>query len=266
MRSNSGLKIAAWNVARGLSDPQRTPKIIDGIESLGADVVVLSESLKSDGQYVDPDFAKKLGFYSMTVGYDDAQPHTSGQQYLTMLAKLTYSAERMHQARLATRNGVIANMRLGSTSLRILGVHHDDRDEDKRLTMAACELASYDPDVIAGDLNAMHGGDSAARVLNHPVTKALARMIPHARAHSLATRLTNMASGRTIMMMEDAGMTDADPEHRPTMIMHGRAIVQLDHIMYAEQRVRASDPQVHTFDGSDHYAISAFITPVTRPE
>ncbi len=255
--SNQGLQVAAWNVARGLSDPQRAPEIIQGIEALDADVVILSESHDKERTEVDSDFASRLGYSSLTVAYQDTVPHSSDEQYLTALVRNNNA--RMEPVRLGTRTGITVLGATPDTPLSIIGAHFDDRREYFRRGMAQSAIDEHKPDVLLGDLNSMHGEDHKAQILHHPVVRGLSRALPHARMRSLATRLVEMADGGTMRMLHEAGMADADPAHTPTMRMLGRAVVQLDHILYREQDVFAQQFDVHRLNGSDHYAIAATV-------
>lgn len=162
---------------------------------------------------------------------------------------------------------------LGRTALRaslkgnidVIGVHLDDRDEDTRCKQTQALLDQVDPDrltIIAGDFNAIHRDDRRAQLLR--ALGPFAGMFPEgepgtkqskiARLGSLATRLTMMAEGGPLAMMEGAGYHDADSSRRATM-----GFVQLDHIMVPRD-LSIATVFVQPLRGlSDHAAIGADI-------
>lgn len=263
------MKIAAWNTARGLSDPERFGTIWEGIEQLDADVVVISESLDRTGVPAEAHFARELGYQEYTVEYQDQEPHPSRQQYLTVLTRIACDRSVM---RFATRNGIHVSTSSAGTGQRldILAVHGDDRDENRRLAMYHAALneadkiqrssvaSSMSPDVvIAGDLNSMPAHTLTANVLRSAPVRGLARVLPHARLRSLATRTTQMARGEALGLLEDHGFRNANQMALPTMVRSGLALT-LDHILHRGQG-GVVDFAVHNLPGSDHRAISGVV-------
>ena len=126
-------------------------------------------------------------------------------------------------------------------------------------------LAQIDPNrptVIAGDMNSMHRDDPRARALRivAPVTELLPQGEPGKRQSiialvgSLASRLTMMAEGGPIDMLEQAGYKDAGSRRQATM-----GFVQLDHIMVPEW-MEVTDFTVQPMKGlSDHRAVVATV-------
>ncbi len=252
------MKVASWNLAHGLSDAKRSAKIIGGLIKLDADIVFLPEAFDKNGPIDNFDLANKLGYKILITEYEDATAHTAEKQYIIVLSRIAASLEVV---RLNTRNALSASFQLDGKNVTITGVHFDDRSEDARIGMVNAFLDSSGQDtasVLIGDLNAMHGGDLRARILSSPVARRLATEISSNRARSLATRLTDMASGGVMKTLEQAGMKDADLHHRPTMLMGGLAVVQLDHLMY-DDGLRVTSFQTHKLKGSDHRAISGDI-------
>ncbi len=252
------MKVASWNLARGLSNTERSAYIAEGLGRMDADLVFLPEAFDKTGPIDDFDFAKKLGYEILTTEYDDAVPHPSEKQYIIALSR---TAAVLEVFRLNTRNALKANFKLDGEEISITGAHFDDRSEDIRIGMVNAFLDSRSQNTVSaliGDLNAMHGGDLRARVLSSSVARHFASELNNDRAKSLATRLTDMASGDVMKTLEQAGMKDADLHHRPTMLMGGLAVVQLDHLMY-DDGLRVTSFQTHKFKGSDHEAISGTI-------
>lgn len=146
----------------------------------------------------------------------------------------------------------------------MIGVHLDDRKETTRVEQTQALLAQIDPNkptVIMGDMNSMHRDDPRAIALRMatPVVELLPQGEPGkpqskiARVGSLATRLTGMAEGGPIAVLEEAGYRDADAKRQAT-----KSFVQLDHIMVPEWMV-TEDFVVQPMKGlSDHSAV--FVT------
>jgi hypothetical protein len=160
---------------------------------------------------------------------------------------------------------------VGRTALRaclkggvdVIGVHLDDRQEDMRLRQTEALFDQVDPKrftIIAGDINSMHRDHWRAKVLRRiaPIAKLLPTAEPGekqskmARIGSLATRLTMMAEGGPIEMLEQAGYEDADPRRQAT-----KGFVQLDHILVPSW-MEVVKFAVQSMKGlSDHHAIAA---------
>lgn len=250
------MRLAAWNVARGLSNPEKHAQIEAGIEQLDADVVVLSESIDNSGNLVNTRFASQLGYEALTVPYRDSEVHPSGEQHITLLSRIALDAS---EVRLDTRSAIKAVMPGGEQDkpLHLFGAHFDDRSELARLRMAEAFLDIVSnglPTVLAGDLNSMHFEDRIAKLLRSGTVRGLARIAPHPRIRSLGTRLTEMATGSTMGVLESAGFTDADPNHEPTMTKAGLK-VSLDHFMLRGD-IYAVDFTNQAVPGSDHRAIA----------
>lgn len=249
------MKIASWNVARGLSSADKAKDIVDGIDRLDADIVFLPEAFDKTGELARPDFAEKLGYDTFAVEYEDKEEHPSEKQYIVALSRV---AALLEHTRLGTRNAIAATTAIEGEPTSIIGVHFDDRNEITRLGMvdAFLEHTSHDAaKVLIGDLNAMHGNDVRAKLLASSSARSIAASLKNDRLRSLATRLTDMASGDVMRELKQAGMKDADPRHRPTMLMSGLAIAQLDHIMHDKKLVVTSF-EPHKLKGSDHKAVS----------
>jgi len=252
------MKIASWNLARGLSNADKARHINEGLDRIDADIVFLPEAFDKTGQPVDPNFAENLGYTTLSVGYEDEEPHPSDEQYIVALSRV---AVLLDNTRLATRNALSANFELEGEDISVTGVHLDDRREDIRTGMVDAFLTGRNPGVahaLIGDLNAMHGDDLRAKVLSSAIARSRAESLKNKRARSLMRRLTDMASGDVMDLLEQTGMKDADSRHRPTMLMGGLAVVQLDHFMH-DERLRVTSFQAKRLKGSDHKAISGYL-------
>lgn len=249
------MKVASWNLGRGLSRENRAGVISDGLDRLDADIVFLPEAFDKTGCPIDSDFASSLGYSSLATEYDDAEPHPSEEQYIVALSRV---AAQLEVVRLDARNALSANLEIEGEKISIVGAHFDDRREDIRTGMAGAFIDSGNPDIaraLIGDLNAMHGGDLRARLLSSSVARSVASRLGNDRVRGLATRLTEMASGDVMEMLHSAGMQDSDPRHRSTMLMGGLAVVQLDHFMH-DDRLQVKSFQSQRLKGSDHKVIS----------
>ncbi len=267
------VKIASWNIARGLSDPERLASITAGLQEMDADVVILSESMDKEGRLADPDFAKKLGYAAITTEYEDVEPHPSEQQFLTVLYRQSPGVDiDTVRLGLGTRRALGVLVRHEGTAMLGIASHFDDRSEDKRIAMVNALVEGIGKDerdweyvFVAGDLNAMHPQDWRAKILGNRTAQIIARHIPEsikklARFKSLATRLTEMAKGTTMRLFSDLGFVDADPRRQATMLLAGKPAVQLDHILHTPD-LDAKRFKAHTFAGSDHRAISVTLQP-----
>lgn len=72
-------------------------------------------------------------------------------------------------------------------------------------------------------------------------------------------RLVEMAEGRTMQMLLDSFLNNADENDQPT-IPDKRPLFKLDHILVSKNNIVPADYRVHAATGlSDHRAISANI-------
>lgn len=192
------------------------------------------------------------------VVYNDADSRKD--RHHLVLVGMPDVVERIEAIRLVGRTALRASLKGG---IDVIGLHLDDRREDMRRQQTQALLDQLDPErltVISGDLNSMYRDDWRAQVLRSmgPIAQCLPQGEPGekqskmARFGSLAARLTRMAEGGPLAMMEYAGYKDADPERRATM-----GFVQLDHIMVPSCLATVAF-SVRSMRGlSDHRAIAA---------
>jgi endonuclease/exonuclease/phosphatase family metal-dependent hydrolase len=264
------MDIASWNVARGLSDKERSPQIKRGLETLDADIIVLSEAYDVSGKPFQNDFAEELGYRSFSTEYEDQQPHPSDKQFITVLSRVAMNASVI---RLATRNAIQLNFDgKDGANQQLIGVHFDDRNAQIRNLMAYSIAESINPStstLVVGDLNSMHEDDWRARIIGSPLSREVAHSIPVLgtegskvkldRIRSILTRLTEMADGKTQEILTEAGFQETDPTYRPTLLLGSFAIAQLDHILHTAN-LKSQNFQTYRLAGSDHKAISATIS------
>ena len=253
-------QLAAWNLARGLSSYEKHTQIEQGLETLNADIVILGEAIDNTGKIRNEQYAQELGYDSITLPYSDLEAHPSGEQYITLLSRV--ALKEVVSVYLGSRNAVKATLvdSSGLETLDIYGAHFDDRSEATRLGMARAFLSLIEPGtrtVLVGDLNAMPANSKTARVLRSRSIRAAATLVPHARTKSLATRLTDMAAGDVMTLLEASGFQDADQSNQPTIKKAGLRVM-LDHIMHTSD-VTISNFKNYDIPGSDHCAIAAHI-------
>lgn len=275
------IRVAAWNVEGRLSprtDARRgSPKhILVEICRLDADIIVLPEAhhgTVADG--VD-ERLRQYGYSWHDVRYDDIAHDTTGGErdevsYLRVLSRLPIeevSEERFGNVRSLLR--IIVIDPVTERRVRLLAIHLDDRAEVLRLMQARAMvdhiIGEKLPTVLLGDFNAVWDGPMARIIRSRPV-RWVARHAPGVWLRSVASRFTDMASGTTLdMLAEEAGVRDADVNHRPTATpklygvewLPSIRIAQLDHILLSSDLV-ATHVEVASDGGADHRAISAMV-------
>lgn len=252
--SSQKVEIASWNIADGLNSPERASSLLERIVSLDADVVALPEAFSERLFQPGANFAeletllcaretlRAAGYGFKQVKYDDKDTRKDRHAFM-LLVRRGVAAEAVRHVSLDSRQTLAVD--LADLPLSITGVHLDDRSEDRRVWQTS-RLIEAQPSqrahVLMGDFNAMHRG---GRGKNSPLVRPLVAAYPFThllpasdpgeqaanlprlrRVGSLAQRLSLMASGRTMRMLERNGYLDADPQRQPTL---GR--VQLDHIL-----------------------------------
>jgi endonuclease/exonuclease/phosphatase family metal-dependent hydrolase len=273
------LKIASWNIEGRLSVFDARPRgnstqIMAAITALNADVLVLLEAHSEDS--VDTVSAlpelRALGYHVLSVPYQDDMAFRTDselQSSLMLLSKLPVrNFETIRLGRL--RNGLAATIGYEpGRSLRVIGIHLDDRSEETRLQQVA-DLSGVIrqttlPTVVLGDFNAMHGGDLwPSQFLQSPSMRLLSRLI----LPSLSQRAIGMARGEALLELQaQTGLIDADPKHQPTSTPKMRGcewmpsvrLIQIDH-MFVSSTIVVNNFAVARDGGADHRAISANVS------
>lgn len=290
------IEIAAWNVKDGFSDPDRIPVLRAAIDRHRPDVMVFSEAYAAAAtaqlDNVFEDFDKRDYAFGHTLYEDDdARKDRHG---LIVIASKELLSGPFAALRLASRYALQAWLTDPATeeAVSFTGAHFDDRSEDRRLGMVqalkphiAPEGMVLEPVVLAGDLNSMHRTDPLARKLRtlrplRPLLKLLS-IEPDPtnpiggvrRKASLAYRLTDMATGKTMAELESWGLRDADPGHVPT-IPAEKPTAQLDHVLVSRRihvvRYDVMDYNAAADHGiyqpvSDHRGIAATLAITREP-
>ena len=107
--------------------------------------------------------------------------------------------------------------------LRIIGVHLDDREEAMRLEQVKCvvDIVNTDattPTLLMGDFNAMHRTSKFARLTRTKLAYLIASTVPHPQLASVARRVHEMATGKTIdYILSHTSLKNLDPTLSPTI-------------------------------------------------
>ncbi len=274
------VRVASWNIEGRLTDlainRRGTPDhILSGIVKLRADVLFLAEAFGAE--VLNDDIRKqldKLGYHIIEVPYSEGGAarlapavYSPSMMLLSKLPITSYQTIRLGDL----RNAILVHIKDPSTdkTLRVIGVHLDDRSEILRLKQAPDLIniiqETSEPTIVMGDFNAMHGGDilPAKLLRSLPIRTAAKYVVPE-----LSLRAVDMAKGDTLkQIMHQTGLRDADRRHRPTTTpkLRGREwlpsirLMQIDHIL-ASPTINISNFRVSTDGGSDHRAISATVT------
>lgn len=277
--NKESLRIATWNISGGLQNEAKARAIIDVIEEINPDVMVLQEALMNDAPQVKSFFEGGIedrGYDSATASYA-----TSGElSRYKMLALARVGLKGAHTPlSIGGQNAHYLHISGHAGPLELYGVHLDSFDSDVRNQQAQrlAHITTTDiPAIVLGDFNAMHSESNKARLLQrcvplvdgfkprHEVPLVAERnFISHLnskilRVKGVSKRLVGMASGDTLRLLKDSGLSDADPQSLSTHVTR----TQLDHI-FVNGHIEIVDFQRWSRMGlSDHNPISVDI--VTR--
>ncbi|HSX32563.1 MAG TPA: endonuclease/exonuclease/phosphatase family protein [Candidatus Saccharimonadales bacterium] len=271
------VEVMAWNVLDAFSDEQRARGVLKVVaEERRPDAALFSEAWREgkdgllDKVFEDLD----RNGYVVTHGlYQDNDGRQDRHGIVGIVRKERVADQRPQLISLSSRNAV--HMPLVSadhgteTVVDFFGAHLDDRLEGRRLAQAVrlirvAEFSSHA--LIGGDFNAMQRGDPSAKALRfvRPIARRMPTVEPRPdfkppklkRIGSLASRLTDMATGTTMQRFEEAGFRDTDPKNRPT-----KGPFMLDHIVTRGLEVIGQETHAKS-PLSDHRAISALVRPI----
>jgi endonuclease/exonuclease/phosphatase family metal-dependent hydrolase len=271
------IDVMAWNLHDAFSREEGSAQAVqDQIFTIGPDIAVLPEARSEGAPLGDSVIAafKSEGYNTYESNYED-QDSRKDRHGLIVIAK----SEAVKDSRvvpLAGRNAIQLSLQ---NNVDFLGLHLVDRvptgdnisvgGEIQRLrqTTAALKILG-ERAIAAGDFNAMPGSSLRARLLR--VIKPLVHLLPSTepepevaydmfgRFGSLSQRLSDMATGRTLVAWDEAGFIDADQGHKPTMAK-GPLGFQLDHI-FARGVLPSGNAEVRPNHGlSDHKILTATI-------
>lgn len=274
------LTIASWNIegrltrysgGKGRGTPE---KIIAEITRLNADIVVLPEAyLDAPASGVDQKLSK-LGYkwydtkYMDTLHDDDVVAW--GYPFMRILYKMPIeSVETRRWGDVRNLPLLIVKDTANGKRLHVIATHLDDLTEDRRLQQVD-EIVDYskntdDPIIMLGDFNAMWRQDWR-KLLASSATRQFFAILPSETLRYVLTRLSLMAIGTVMERLKNAGLTDADPKHRPTTTPKMRSmphmpsirLVQIDHIL--TRGVECGPVTIGKDGGSDHRSLCVEIT------
>lgn len=161
--------IASYNIRKAIaSDRRRRPeRILDILGEIGADIVVLQEAdrrfgarqsaipfhmLAEHGGYRPVPFAMRHGSIGWHGNAILAAPHVEIVRH-----------QEVHLPALEPRGAVLADLRVGGTDIRIVGMHLDlsglwRRRQARTILHEVAAQARPLPTLLAGDLNEWSGG------------------------------------------------------------------------------------------------------------
>lgn len=262
------ITVAAWNIQEGLASPERSASLVEGVKSLDADIVYLSDAFwpgnplhRLDETLVDraEDNFRSEGYELLEVPYEDASdPYTD--RYMLGLGRIGVA---MSSVNLAGRNAVKVQVHesQGNTAdpLQVVGVHLDDRYEVKRFAQAQALIDETidGQNMFIGDFNAHARASWQGALIGSAFGKIrtadhISRRFPD-RARAVASKLGDMVSGVALDLLAEEGFIDADPKHRATY--HAMLpILQLDKCLVSGGIEANFEPQSRR-RGSDHLPI-----------
>jgi len=276
------LKILAQNALDAFSEPDRIDEFVALVARHKPDVAVFPEAYDADRQTTVPAVVKRfteLGYQVTNGDYADADERTDRHGFMVLTRQELVVPKRPAQlVCVAGRNMAEAWVQdpVTKQAVHFIGVHMNDRSEVMRQAELDELLHLADvtkPTVIAGDFNALHRQDArgvvvqSARFIDRLVRLRLVPAPePVTTAHpkknvgfygSLAKRLTDMATGKTMKRLLAAGFTDADSLHSPTFPAR-KPLVQLDHVMVTPHFTVGS-PALLPRNSSDHLGLLAVL-------
>jgi len=278
------VRVAAWNVEGRLASylnekgGRGTPEhILRGIEALDADILVLPEAY--NGSAADPSVDKRLeelNYDWFDTPYDDPNREEEiamyGKSHIRLASRLGFVSKKVMRfgGERTLLVGIVEEPE-SKKQLQVIATHLEDRSEAQRQRqiddIVTYINASGTDTVLLGDLNAMWPGIPAA-LIGSFATRIFVNILPPGDLKSELSRLREMATGSTMRRLcEEATLRDADPRHRATVTpkkrnlpyLPGIRLCQIDHILISRQ-LSATDFRVWPDGGSDHRAISAFLS------
>lgn len=270
------VNVLSWNLQNGFSNPDiNLRNLEDAIITQGPDIAVFPEARSESAQIADSTINRfeQEGYTTYDTDYSDKDLRTD-KHGITVIARPEL-VKTMQTIRLAGRNAILLNL-INETSF--IGSHFVDRTvvgdgyssiggEEQRIAQANDAVAfSQDRAAIVGDLNATHkkGFTPTALRVARPFAELFPSLDPRPgfdvpkikRLGSLAQRLSSMATGKTLQVIEAADFIDADFSTQPTMTK-GPIKVQLDHIMVRNLPIIEATTVGPQSALSDHRPISA---------
>lgn len=269
------IRVGAWNLRGALSDSDRAESVVDTIPSLGAHIVALPDSWHEDSKksepttrrlLIDDTTFRKIGYTPLHSIYCDGRADDNYARYgFTTLVHHTIDVIDHEILPLGERPADLLHIQLGNHTLNVISLYLDDRSEAIRLKQTNDLLDCTDeyrdhPTVLMGDFNAMHAESSIAQTLQKPLSRATIGRLP--LLNRTGPRLVEMASGKTLQILQDAGFRDIESQQTPTMPAL-LPLFQLDHILISDGNdtslTATPTTRMRRLYLSDHLAIASTI-------
>lgn len=186
------IKVASYNIRKGIgTDRRRNPeRILEVLREIDADVVALQECDRRFGArtaVIAPHLlAEHSDFQSVAFGVRTASMGWHGNALLVRKSAEVVDAEVIHLPTLEPRGAVMADLRIGRRTLRVVGMHLDLSGLWRRRQAAAilshvAASTHRHPTVMMGDLNEWNAQLGCLRAFGRDYTIADTGPSFHAR-------------------------------------------------------------------------------------
>ncbi len=223
----SKLRVVTWNAegmfVEGTKTRRATPHdALATLKKLDADIVVVPEFGRlADLRDEIKTAIHALGYELAMMAYDE--PRIPGLGFAIM-SRLPITAEREHPLGDTTRSILEVHCQdTNDKTIRVLGLHFDDRAEATRMLQAAQAVAIIDQSptartLLLGDFNAMHISSKLSRLLRSRAAIRLAWLLPRGIFRDSAISACDLAAGTTIdYVIANTSLRDLDPGRQRTI-------------------------------------------------
>ena len=268
------LRVVTWNAegmfVEGTKTRRASPhEAVEVLKVLNGDIVVIPEFGKlADLKEEISRAIGALGYQVTMLAYDEPRTPGLGFAILSRLpvhnsSILTLAGSKRQVLELVCHDA-------GGTTLRILGVHLDDRSEAGRMNEVAA-LAEHIRQredahlLMLGDFNAMNRNSRFAKLARTSLVSLIAKHINHTQIKSMATRVQEMAMGTTIeYLVSHTNLHDLDLGRKPTISGKQAGLewapkfrlAKIDWI-FGSHQFRTIAYKVYSDVGSDHRPVVA---------
>lgn len=222
------LRVVTWNAegmfVAGLRTRRASPAdAVSVVQTLDADIVFVPEfGLIDQVEEATMAALKALGYDVVLYGYEQPELGSYGAGLLT---RLPLHSHRLHHFSATGRTFIEAELTLpeGQDTLRLYGLHLDDRAEATRLAQVEQLLPLFatphsGATIALGDFNAMSAHSLGARLLRTSIAGWLGRHLPSRQLRSVAERVNQMATGTAIArLLEYTSLHDLDTGYSYTI-------------------------------------------------
>jgi endonuclease/exonuclease/phosphatase family metal-dependent hydrolase len=259
--------------AKGSKTRRASPAdAISVLKNLNADIVVIPEFGRRDLLASKTLQAlMKLSYTYVLSDYDDER---APALCFAVLSKLPVTRHRTVLLDGGTRPALLAECQLSDgTSLRIIGIHLDDRNESIRMQQIVSIVETVNesnraPMLVLGDFNAMSQNSRFARFARSHMVRMVTHLMPHRQLRSIIERVSEMAMGTTVnYLLDRTSLRSLDPRMQATVSakqagmewMPSWRIAKIDWI-FATVGIAAQSYVIFKDVGSDHRPVIADIT------